>query len=369
MRQDGNADGRMKGNFLERDYFYDRNMIKDENVAIAGNCLEQLAAIIMKNTYPGKIDYYAMAIEDLSYHVRFDRDGYLTRSALKCNEAGLGRKPWDIRKQVVVCNREEAIGALEHSLDAYGYAIVRTTDGHLEFSKNYNEAPDAGNSFDYKNFPEMGHVFLIIGEDEENYYYIEQPSEINRKYYIHAEGRRDIGMYPKEKFYRAFELYLGLFFVEFHEEYMDRGGELGQRILHQSKVNFRNNYASRVPENDSFSILGGRAALVKIKDMLEQGKLILDRKVFHPSVQAYGSHTIGEEFLNGLTSILNRREAMEGYLRNQWQESDVLIQDIALWKQAKEKVLYQCSVGGKTLKKEDIRFEEIAQAEERLLGT
>ena len=73
MRQDGNADGRMKGNFLERDYFYDRNMKKDENVAIAGNCLEQLAAIIMKNTYPGKIDYYAMAIEDLSYHVRFEQ--------------------------------------------------------------------------------------------------------------------------------------------------------------------------------------------------------------------------------------------------------------------------------------------------------
>ncbi len=368
MRQGGNVGGRMKGNFLERDYFYDSNMKKDEKVAMVGNCLEQLAAIIMKNIYPGEIDYYAMAIEDLSFHVRYDRQGYLTRSALKCNETGLGRKPWIFRKEVIVYHREEAIAALKHSLVTYGYAIVRTADGHLEFSKNYNEASGENDTFDYGKFPEMGHVFLIIGEDEDNYYYIEQPNEINRKYYIHAGGRRDIGMYPKEKFYRAFELYLGLFFVEFHEEDMDHGGQLGQRILRQSKANFQDNYASRAPENDSFSILGGRAALIKIKDMLEQGKFVLDRKVFHPSVQAYGSHTIGEEFLNGMTSILNRREAMEGYLRNQGQESDVLARDIALWKQAKEKVLYQCSVGGKTLEKDDICFEAIVEAEERLLG-
>ena len=75
-------------------------------------------------------------------------------------------------------------------------------------------------------------------------------------------------MYSKEKFYKAFELYLGLFFVEFREEDMDQGGQLGQRILCQSAANFRDNYASRVPENDSFSILGGRAALYKVKEML-----------------------------------------------------------------------------------------------------
>lgn len=356
----------MKGNFADREYFYNSEMKKDEQVAIVGNCLEQLAAIIMKNTYEGPIDYYAMAIGDLSFHVRFDREGYFVRSALKCNETGINNKPWTINKQIIIKNGKEAEKALEFSLKTYDYAIVRTVDRYLEFSKIYDEDYCKEDKSDYSNFSEAGHVFLIVGEDEDNYFYVEQSNEINMKKYTCMKGRRDIGVYPKIKFYEAFKRYLGLFYVEFNEDLVYHIGEYGRQIISKSADNFYANYASRVPENDTFSILGGKEALYKLNDMLEQNRIVLDRKVFNPTVMAYKNYSIGEEFLNGMTSILNRRMALNGYFINHGFRNSILETDIALWKHAKEVVLYKCNIGNVILSKDDIEFERIIDMEEKL---
>lgn len=359
----------MKGNFLEREYFYDANMKKDEKVAIAGNCLEQLASIIMKNTFDEVIDYYAMSLEDLSFHVRFDKQGYFIRSALKCNDTGIEKGLWNITRQVVIGNEEEAVKALNDSLRKYDYAIVRTVDGYLEFSKNYDETSYYDDKFDYTTFPEKGHVFLIIGEDENNYYYVDQPSEINIKRYAYVRGRRDIGIYPKESFFKAFRLYLGLYFIEFNEDKIYHSYQLGRQIIRQSVDNFYGNYSSRIPENDSFSVLGGKAALYKIKEMLEQKRFVLDKKVFNPTALAYKNHTIGDEFLNGMTSIINRREALNGYFLNNGCENVALKEDIRLWKRAKEVLMYQYNVGGVILGKNEIDYDLIIATEEKVFSS
>lgn len=356
----------MKGNFLEREYFYDSNMQKDDKVAIVGNCLEQLIAIILKNTYIEEIDYYSMAIEDLSFRVRYDKEGYFIRSALKCNETGIEKNLWNIDKRIIIGDEVEAKKALDYSLSTYGYAIVRTADGHLEFSKNFDETCINNDTFDYKAFPENGHVILIIGEDEENYFYIDQPNEINMNNYTHAKGRRDIGVYPKKKFMEAFRRYLCLFFIEFNEKRIRNPDELGSQIIKKSVDNFYNNYFGCAPENDSYDILGGRAALYKLSKMLEQKKMVLNKKVFNPTVMTYKNYTIGEEFLNGMTSIINRREVIKGYFSKKNCCETALEEDLNMWKRAKEIVLYQCSRGDIVLRKEDIGFEQIIEAEEKL---
>lgn len=46
-----------KKHFLEREYFYDKDMVRDSHVSVAGNCFDQLAAIILKNTTDWIEDY------------------------------------------------------------------------------------------------------------------------------------------------------------------------------------------------------------------------------------------------------------------------------------------------------------------------
>lgn len=237
---------------------------------------------------------------------------------------------------------------------------------YLEFSKNFDEACVNNDTFDYNTFPEKGHVILIIGEDEKSYFYIDQPNELNMNYYTHAKGRRDIGVYPKKKFMEAFRHYLCLLFVEFNEERIRNPDEVGSRIIKKTVDNFYNNYFGDVPENDSYNILGGRGALYKLDEMLDQKKIVLNKKVFSFTFMAYKNYTIGAELLNGMTSIINRRKVMKGYLLEKNRGELTLEDDLNMWKRAKEIVLYQCSRGDIVLRKEDIGFEQIVEAEEKL---
>ena len=72
-------------NFLERTYFYDKNMVKDEIIPMAGNCYQQLMAIIMKNILKDEdINYSDIFLKDLSFCVRIANNSFL-RSSIKGN--------------------------------------------------------------------------------------------------------------------------------------------------------------------------------------------------------------------------------------------------------------------------------------------
>ena len=62
-----------KKHFWEREYFYDKDMVRDSHVSVAGNCFDQLAAIILKNTTDWIEDYDYIGLEDISIHVLFDK--------------------------------------------------------------------------------------------------------------------------------------------------------------------------------------------------------------------------------------------------------------------------------------------------------
>lgn len=64
------------------------NEINYMSVHIIGNCFEQLIVIVIKSLYKGKIDFYSLAVEDLSFRRRYDNDGYFVRNTLKCENTG-----------------------------------------------------------------------------------------------------------------------------------------------------------------------------------------------------------------------------------------------------------------------------------------
>ena len=47
-------------NYLTEEFFYDKDFIKMDDVAIAGDCVQQLAAIMMKKQFGSKYNKYAV---------------------------------------------------------------------------------------------------------------------------------------------------------------------------------------------------------------------------------------------------------------------------------------------------------------------
>ncbi len=352
--------------FMQNSYFYNVDMTRDDNVAMAGNCFEQLVAIVLKNTTDEPINYSTMSLEDISFHVRFDKEDFMIRSALKCNYTGIEKGMWRINRTIIKKNEAEAKTLIEETLREHGYAIVRTVDGHLKFSKYYNDEHKSAEEFDYSKFQENGHVFLIIGEDEDNYYYVDQPSEMNIKNFVSVSGRRDIGVYPKLLFMEAFRIYLGIYTAEFNMDNILNSGNFVKKILNKSIYNYENNISSREAENSSFNVMGGRRAMYKIGKILEQSKLVLKKKVFNPSIFDYCSHTIGEEFLNGLTSIINRREVLRNYCTEIGLNADLIETDMKLWKKIKNMTLYKFNRGDGILRVSDIEYKPVEETEEKL---
>lgn len=358
----------LEKDFREREYFFNHDKSKDTNVAIAGNCFEQLVAIILKNTWESKVDYYALALEDVSFHIICDKDGYLIRSAIKCNDTGINKGLWNISKSIIQRDRKQAQEELENVLNERGYAIVRTVDELLAFSRYFGNYGMTKETFDYDRFAEKGHVFLIVGQDKDNYYYVDQPNELDMKYYESVSGRRDIGVYPKEKFLDVFELYLGIYVADFNWEKIENISKVCDSVLIRSVWNFNNNYISRDIKKVNLAGSGGKAALHQLDSMLDEEKLELGRRVYQPSTGEYSKILAGNELLNGITSIENRRKALKGYLYNHSRGADAVAAALDLWKQWKNIILRRYAEGGGVLAKRDFDYARIIEAEENMFS-
>lgn len=352
-----------KKHFWEREYFYDKDMVRDSHVSVAGNCFDQLAAIILKNTTDWIEDYDYIGLEDISIHVLFDKEGYLVRSALKCNDTGYDKNLWHVNRQVIIGDKRKAQAELENVLNTKGYAIIRTADTMLEFSRYYK---NDGGKFDYQHFSEAGHVFLIVGMDEGNYYYVDQTSELRLDKYIPSVDRRDIGVYPKESFLEVFAYYLGIFTIDFHWDNLKKLTGLCAQIVHQSVRNYYSDYISRMTDGITVYGKGGRAALSYIKDMIEAGKAVLGRPVYQPSTDRISNMRVADELLNGITGIVNRREVLKEYfLKNEINVIEVE-HTLCLWKKWKTVIIDRYTQGGEVLTGKDFDFNKIVDSEENL---
>jgi uncharacterized protein YvpB len=147
------------------------------------------------------VNNYAMAVEDISFNIILDERGIPTRSAMKCNESSIDKNMIKINQIVVRGNGSKAIKLIEDFLEKEEMVIIRTIDSYLPFSIHYNP------NIDPNKFSEIGHVFMIVGQDEYNFYYVDQISELDKKNYKSANERQDIGVYSKKDFMKSLSFY------------------------------------------------------------------------------------------------------------------------------------------------------------------
>lgn len=305
-------------NFEQEAYFYDKDFNKQEDVAIAGDCVQQLIAIIMKMKVSVTYNPFSLYMNDISFNFAVDREGYPSRSSIKSNEI---RDDFCFARRyrtIVRHNYELAKKTISEALDKYGYAILRTVDGFLPFSIYRNE------NGDLSRFSENGHFIMIVSEDQENYYYIDQLSEVDEKYYVHIASRKDIGVCRKEFFEKPLSFYAKVITVEFDENAIDQAYAHGMKMIEKSVEHFYKNITLRQSEDSNISIVGGKAALEHMVKAFDDGRMILDKRVYNDSIRDYCSVDIGRELMNGATGQKNRRMVLKGF----FEKSDIENRDM-----------------------------------------
>lgn len=301
--------------FLERTYFYDKNMLKDEIVPLAGNCHEQLIAIVMKNILKNKdINYSNLFLRDLSFYVRVANNNFL-RSSIKGNIT-FDKNMYTCLDIKIKNDGKKSVYLMDKMLDKNGYVIFRTVDAMLPFSVYYNDK-----FHDMRDFKESGHVMMMIGRDEKYYYFVDQLSELNLKKMMHPRKRPDIGMYEKEKFQKVFEKCLIIENVIFKESYLQSINELNNSLIKTSIKRYYNNEYKVT--NDIFirtyaskgEIIGGRQALLWICKYLLNKTNDLRDKVYCVTQNTLTRFDAFWELKNGLTGIIYSKKALLYFLQ------------------------------------------------------
>ena len=349
-------------------FFYDEKMHKYDEVAVAGDCFNQLIAVLLRKKYWGKYNPYGAYLGDLSFSVLTDLDGYLARSAIKCNEYNPSKKlfkvSWDIVKNDVYVAMEHISKALEQD----GYAILRTVDTLLPFSIYYNE------NFDFKNFQIRGHLIMIVGEDDQKYYFVDQLEEINRKSYEHVSGRLDIGVCSKKDMEKALYLFTGILQIDFNESNIfELSTSDLDDILHHSLDHFFNGTTTRKLENEKTVFRSGYDALQYLEEAPRNGKIFLTRKVFHPILSDYCDVTINREMMNGATGVKNRRIVWLRFLESEDEVDSQVIDDfkeaIHKWELLKNMLIKKDIQKKETIEEADNRyFYEVVESEKKLFN-
>lgn len=356
-------------NYLEEDFFYDKDFNKIEDVAIAGNCMQQLIAIVMKKYLKRRHIPFAIYLNDLSFNIKKDSQGYLSRSAIRSNIIFVNQEYYKKRISIIKDDLAASLNLISDALNTYGYAILRTVDAYLPFSIYYN------NTYDVTLFQETGHVLMIVNEDNDNYYYIEQLSEVNKDLFVHVESRKDIGVCPKRVFYKSLAKYTKVITIDFNEEYIVNAGKNVSEIIKESIEHYYNNSVVRTDIDENTQIIGGRSAIYYFEEAYRSKRLVLDKKVYNVALKGYCEVDVGRELMNGATGIVNRRILLRHCLEDdKLNESYIrmvhyICKSIDAWEQFKNRIMVKYCRKDYEIEEDDFKYiKGIIDAEEEMFS-
>lgn len=306
-------------NFLDRSYFYDKNMRKNYFVELAGNCYEQLYSIILKNTDSIDYDIVSLCIRNITFNLLYDDDKMFIRSSVRQNFNAINKDFCDYQDIVFRNNGNAAMDAMDEQIDRYGYAIFRTVDNLLPFTIYYEP------NFDINNFIENGHVMLMVGYDKENYYFVDQLAELDKHNFVSVPSRSDIGIYKREDFKKVFDLYLCIKPIRFNYENIKNSISLALKVISASSEDYYDNKALTDRQYENVTAIGGRSAVKFINEFLMESGNNLSSKTFDPRLHKNSPFDMQKELINGFTGIINARKVLLEFLLHSFNSEDVLI--------------------------------------------
>lgn len=240
--------------FLENHYYYNNDGIKDEIVNSLGDCLVQCAYLILKNRDDFKSDYYTAFLNETTLKLSVNSDDELI--AFETIENIYDKDLFSI----MGCENtnQNTADKVSEILQSGGIPAIAAIIERFPFSCFYD--------VNYKNKKKRTrHVFIIVGEDDENFLYVDNPDVISPKRYIAYDKNKEIGIISKKLFRDATQFCCDVLTFRFDMNMLISYIDNPKEVLIKS----RDNYYKKGVHKDNQLDYFGRQVLLKLIDLFE----------------------------------------------------------------------------------------------------
>lgn len=243
---------------ISKEYFYQKNGEKVKDVdLIRGDCFPLNTYLVLKHKYTQLDDIYKLIIDDINFEIVLEKDGQINYIDYK-NNSMIENDALIYSSQEYICQGTKAIAILEKLIDKEKYVMIQTINEWLPFSIHY----DPNYTFN-KIIP--GHIQIIVGYDEKQFYFVEDPAVIN--YDKYKAFSKDVGMLDRAEVLEILGTYLKCINVSINKEKYKIIDSLIFNILMRSCKTYRKLSAQ---DSDGRIYLYGRNAIKCLIDISKQ---------------------------------------------------------------------------------------------------
>ena len=281
--------------YIHQFYYMSENNERDPVVNILSDCVEQCSYLILKNKYGIEDNSFKILLNELTFYV-FD-----SKSNIDIMVSGNHYDLFNIK--ISPYQKMDAYYEVIRELKEDNMVILFTIKEMLPFSVFYSEnfiVPD-----NYQPF----HVILIIGQDDENFFFIENPDILEKSRTQFYENNKQVGMIRKDLLKKLSEYYCGYATISINETNIINIKEFDyvDDALNRSISNF---YKENVIE-DGTTYYYGINALKKLINVCNEGNISLK------SMSPTNDRNMLAYFDWKIWCIKNRRKYMYNYLLTQ----------------------------------------------------
>ena len=260
--------------YLSMHYYYNDDGTADEIVDSLGDCLVQSAYVILKNKYNMRNDYYKAFLNETTVRLSLYNDNSI--ACFATIENNFNKMLFSMKEYE---ENENTVNKVSEILNSGEIPVIKTIVERLPYSSFYNEA--------YKlNQIRTHHVFLIVGEDTDNFFFIDNPSVISYGRFEAFSGNKEVGVLPKNILYNATKDVSSIFVFNFNMDTIDK--YINNPLF--AFANSRNNYLKESETEDNLLHFFGKQALLKLKELFEMEKLVAEHEHSHHGCGCGGHH-------------------------------------------------------------------------------
>lgn len=309
-------------NNLSLRYFYQEDGELDPFTKLV-DCFSAHLYFILKNKIAGIQNPYEVFLKDISFYLTLNDRGAIYDIDFLDNSINE-----DVFRLEYHKGKGEGAFSGCRELLLKGEPVIIYTDTRKVpfFNDNQGEGTeptDAG--------VQLGHVFLGVGHEGDNLYYVEAPWNINFNRFIPYEGNRSVGVIPKEELNDAFESFLTYTTVEINERNLTNKAGRIKAVMKNSV----DNYLKKSHRMNNLTYFYGSEAIDKIIEVCEKEIMYLDMQAYSCSLNLFSLldwrfFNISRRRILLLEALKNNRDLFDSSKANN--TIDVLNIDIKAWK-------------------------------------
>ncbi len=241
--------------WLQNNYFKDKSGKMNCIIDSLGDCFAQATYVIGGNSLK-KPDFYKAYLNESTIELRVIND---QMCYLGTKENVWNRKIVSFYRINGESTASEKISGL---LQSGKIAIISPIVEKLPFEELYDP--------DYKeNKQKSEHFFSIISEDENNFYFIDNPAVINKKNFVPYEKNEEIGIINKEFFEEVSKGFCIVGTPLFNLKAINKAIKKSKDVF---KLSYKN-YNKKSSSDGKITTLYGREALKKLADIFASGRM------------------------------------------------------------------------------------------------